>query len=182
MSPEEEQQEVREFLDFYAHKVLTRMEKGRFEGIYTSLSAFLSQTIDDLQSEKERALEVLRAGIQDLAKQNTYEGEAKLVYDTTMKEVLALFPPTRTKQTHEPMDTNEVPMGVSQWRNHGEQYGYAEFFAKDTVRRIGEIAERSKGVTCTDSTHMAFNERYEAGYNQALSDLITKINQEFNLT
>lgn len=33
----------------------------------------------------------IRREVADLAKQNTYEGEAKLVYSTTMREVLALL-------------------------------------------------------------------------------------------
>lgn len=58
---------------------------GRYEGKPKRCSDFLRSSL--LEFAKE-----IRREVADLAKQNTYEGEAKLVYSTTMREVLALLP------------------------------------------------------------------------------------------
>lgn len=31
---------------------------------------------------------------------------------------------------------NEIPMGVSAWRNHGQKWGYWEFFVKEMLNEI----------------------------------------------
>ncbi len=40
----------------------------------------------------------------------------------------------------------DLPMGVSQWRNHGKKYGYDEFFKKkDEPKKIAVIPVKSEG-------------------------------------
>jgi hypothetical protein len=40
---------------------------------------------------------------------------------------------------------NKAPMGVSQWQQHGEKYGYWEFFEKKVLDKI-EVEEKAKDV------------------------------------
>jgi hypothetical protein len=34
---------------------------------------------------------------------------------------------------------NKAPMGVSQWRNHGEKYGYWDWFIQQEHKRLHEL-------------------------------------------
>lgn len=45
----------------------------------------------------------------------------------------------------------EIPMGVSQWREHGKNYGYWDYFIKQERERIIQIIE-SKGHQQEDDT------------------------------
>ena len=73
----------------------------------------------------------------------------------------------------------EFPLGVSQWKNHGEKYGYEKYF-EDKVRqeivleiygmKKDEYTEMSKGVMCAV--------KGATGYNEAIDDIINLINNK----
>lgn len=62
-----------------------------------------------------------------------------------------------------PLDEVEVPMGVSQWRNHGEKWGYAEFWKKELAQEVREFDERITGF------------EMEIGAANALREFVNKL-------
>jgi hypothetical protein len=41
---------------------------------------------------------------------------------------------------------NKAPMGVSQWRNHGKEFGYWEFFEKEAIEKGREEMLTLRGI------------------------------------
>lgn len=67
---------------------------------------------------------------------------------------------------------NKAPMGVSQWRNHGQEFGYWKFFEKESrLSTLREIEEWAEGEGFKDPNEAGQFALHAAGYNEALDDL-----------
>ena len=75
-----------------------------------------------------------------------------------------------------------LPMGVSQWKAHGEKYGYDKFFENQARTQLlstlrEKLPKEKDPLTYYKENNMWFDENTVAGYNQALQDVLNIIKE-----
>ena len=77
--------------------------------------------------------------------------------------------------------TKDMPMGVSQWKEHGKKYGYWEYFEKATRQEIVEDLRNIKNpnvgsaVALSFGSNLDFMEGYLQGFNNCRVIAINQI-------
>ena len=89
---------------------------------------------------------------------------------TDWGNILNFFKERCVPKEEEPFDTKDIPMGVSQWLNHGKKYGYADFFhsTQDVLEMIGEDID-------TDSLSGDKVRALAQSYNKAKAEMREKL-------
>ncbi len=66
-------------------------------------------------------------------------------------------------------ENTEIPMGISAWKNHGQKYGYWDYFREEIVK---DIIKEIEVIRTIRSEAYKGNDRVDL----ALNDLLTKLN------
>lgn len=66
----------------------------------------------------------------------------------------------------------QAPMGVSQWRNHGEKYGYDKFFEGKWKKELAGLIKK-KRMKWKESDKIQIAD----GYNQAITEILKIIEE-----